>query len=477
MQTKHGIIDEVAMTAIWNVDPFLPPSVTLAELCAYGVDNGFTHLWITPGACITPDIPYFQTSKAEWDLLPTWELKAAPKGHPNRLRSVTGFRQKHMKAVGPARNSINIIFCGELAAWEWARRPDLSMPQAMSIIQSMEKLLGAPVSGSPGNTGWTYLKHVNEGRKNYFEQPDTDSDDAAFADVPWGQAVQNILWTRIPTDEELARPWLIRIDKNAAFPRAAYDCKFGINRVVHATGAPNMPYWTPEDTKRLPVGIWHIKPLGGPVEPHYPPMVEGEWITTPALRAALGAEYQLECDEAWLFPESHYVLRETMDKLWEYRQKFPADDPRNGAFKQIMVDLPGLFRMPELKNTPKYRPDWYSQITGGNFAIMQQNIRKFAELFGLYPILIHIDCIMYCSDKPLAELMPDNRTDMGHFKHELEAPMTDRIRGILSNPDLTSATKLAALARHLDDTAYSDYPDMWDDDEEDWEDRQEDEDE
>ena len=449
IETKYLVIDSAKGPAL----------STLAQLCAAGVDNGYTHVWVLASAGIDPDIPYFKASKEDWDLLPTWTLKHAPSGIPNHLRSVTGYRQKHLKAVGQARNSIQIIFCGPLAAWQWARRPDLTAKQALNIIGSMETLLGVAVSGSPGNTGYTYLQEVKRLYKNVFDMPITNDDSVKFADIPWGEAISNILWTRVPEPEELSCKYLIRIDKNAAFPRSSVENQFGCECVDHYVAEEAQDLWTEfgDEAKKIP-GIWKIEALHGLADNtdyRFPPPLDmsrsEQWLTTPALKTALAlSPLCIDILEAWLFPKRHYILRETMQNLWDFRQKFKADDPRNAAFKQIMVDLPGLFRMPELVGTPKYRPDWYAQITGGNFAIMQQNIRKFAELYGLYPVLCHIDCIMYCSDKPLSELMPDNRMDMGHYKHELQLEMTDEIRAILVDPDMGSAQKLAGLNRLAD---------------------------
>ena len=57
--------------------PYLTPA--LADLCAYGVDNGYSHLWVLPSADITPDRAYVEASRGLWDLKAcTWQYKNAP---------------------------------------------------------------------------------------------------------------------------------------------------------------------------------------------------------------------------------------------------------------------------------------------------------------------------------------------------------------------------------------------------------------
>ncbi len=481
-KTKHGFLERNEHNQYLHMDGqgYTPmsneqyPDLTLANLCAAGVDNGYTHLWILPSAGIEATRQWFEAARSEWDLLPTWTLKGADESvAENRLRSVSGWRQKHLKAKGQARNAIQINFCSDLAAWEWARSGLLTAKRAQEIVSSIESRLvvktelqsklTTPVTGSPGNTTWGYLRNVEYLHEDWFRMP--ESEETPFADIPWNAAVHNILWTRTPTDEELARRYVIRVDKGGAFPRAGCDVKQGVGPVVHL-GAPAMKHWLPQDTRRLPPGIWHVRVLGGPFEPMYPPIIhedtsEWHWVTSQMVKAAICAEYELECTDAWVFPESHYVLRQTFQNLWDFRHEFGPYDLLNGAFKRMANDLSGLLRMPELKGTPKFRPDWYAGIASGNAAIMQQNIRKFAELWGLYPILIHVDCIMYLSDKPLEELMPDNRKDMGHFKHEWQSPVDATIRGILSNPQAGSAQKLAALAKWTDEQSRINDYDHW----------------
>src|SRR5690348_1247659 len=98
-KTKHGFIDWDMLTKInpREADPFLPSlDTTLAELCAWGVDNGYSHLWVMPMPAIEPTREWFEAARGEWDLLPVWTLKGASEDvAENRLRSVSGWRQKH----------------------------------------------------------------------------------------------------------------------------------------------------------------------------------------------------------------------------------------------------------------------------------------------------------------------------------------------------------------------------------------------
>ncbi len=450
MDTKHGIIDEVALIDIWNVDPFLPPTITLAEICAHGVDNGFSHLWILPGADITPNAEYFQASKAEWDLFPTWQYKNAPAGTPNLLRSVSGYRQKSLRAVGQARNQVNIIFCGEQAAWEWARLPTLTAAQALRMIDFLQTALGVPISGSPGNTGYTYMTRVEEKNKIWFEKPYINSDDVTFAGIPWEKAVTFLMWHRTPTEAELSRKYLVKIDKNAAFPRAASDTKFGVGQCRPLRGLAAMDMWNDEDFKVKTPGIWKCGVSDTVLMTSRFPPIKSGWLTTALVRQARVMGYIVQIETAWIFEKGEYLLKKTMNGLWRFRAELSDGDLRRDALKQVMTDLPGLFHNAEMgPNNAKFRPDIYAGITGANYAIMLQNMQSFARTFGLYPLISHVDCIVYASDTPLSELMPDNRTSLGGYKHVWQLEMTDEVRGILqaAGGSALKLEKLNGLAR------------------------------
>ncbi len=443
--TKHGIIDWNAVAAIWNPDPFLPPTVTLAELCAYGVDGGFTHLWILPSAHIEPDIEYFRASKAEWDLLPTWELKGAPAGVPNRLRSVTGFRAKHMRAVGPARNSINIIFCGPAAGYSWMRKPDLTMPEAHGMIDFLEKALGVPVGGSPGGAGYLYLLKTEQEHKDWFSLPYVDIDHVTFAGLPWEQAISAMLHYRTPTAAELAKSHLVMIDKNGDFPKGGTEAKFGIGQYQCVSGRRARALWDdPQFDIRTP-GMWRVKITKRHSYMAQFPPIESGWLTTPVVRAARENGYEFEVEQAWL-ARGEYVLKKTMNALWKIRATPGLTDEQRGAIKEVMNDLCGYFHNKTLgENNPKWRPDWYATITGSSFAIKLANMLAFAEKWGIVPIICYVDAFVYAVDKPLAELMPNNLETLGGFKHKWDMEMTGEIRDILTNSSVNLPDRLGLL--------------------------------
>lgn len=453
MNTKHGIVTNCP-PAQENVRIlFVPPFSSLADLCAFGVETGFTHLWILPGVGIDPTVEWVQQARGQWDLKAcTWEHKNAPKGAPNHLRSLYTFRDKSLNAVGPARNSINIIFCAEYAAWEWARLPSLTAPDALGMLQWLEDVLQVPVSGSPGNTGYTYLTQVEAKNKNWFEKPYTTTDHVGFAAIPWDKAVHFVMWpdkgARKPTPEELNRPYLVKIDKNGAFPRAAVDEKQGVGRVRCLPGHKALALWDDPDFDVKTPGIWKILVRRQPPFSLMFPRIKSGWLPTSMVRAARSLGYRLECEQAWLFERGEYLLKKTMQQLWAIRSTPGLPEEKRGAIKQIMNDLPGYFHNESLgPDNPKYRPDIYAGVTGGNFALMLQNMEKFADTFKLFPLISHMDCLVYASDKPLADLMPDNRTSLGGYKHEWQLEMTDEIRAILQHGNSANQLmKLNALA-------------------------------
>lgn len=432
MHTKHGVLSQGMFTWIWSDGerkelshhqeeiPFSVADFTLSQLCQVAEDNKLTHLWVMPNSLDrAPDAAFFAEATEEWDLKPTWEYRQAPVNIEieNHLRSVYGWR------IGGGQG-INIIFIGPWAKWNWLRWEKLKPIDLLSIVADLEQKLGVPVGGSPANVGVKFLRANHSKHSEWFAPPAID-----LAELPFREAARDILWTRIPEEEELNRQFLVKIDKNSAYARACQEFRFGVGVPVHVDDVPSgVSDWP---------GIYKITVLVEPINELFPPPVwftePYQWVATPILKFLEDIGARVMIHEGWQFPESHYIFKQWAEALWSMRKQYAEKSLLRDAFKQIITETIGLTASGMFdEGNFKFRPDWYCQIVAGNRAIMLRNMARFVEILG-YPLICHIDSLVYAVNAPLQQIMPDNRDSLGGYKHEWSLEMTDEIREILTS--------------------------------------------
>ena len=454
--TKHGVfmadhsaIETFSVGVMQGKILFHTPvegPITLHKLCTLAQGQGLTHLWVLPNAQIFNDrnMHFLDASDIDWNLLYTWEYEQDPEDVVNHLRSVYGWAR-----AGRDRHGFYIIFLGPWAAWHWARKTDITPHQVLWIVAHLEHELHIPISGSPGYTGKKYLESLHPKHKEWLNSPEMD-----LTALPFNQSAKSLAWTRIPTEEELSKPFVVKLDKNSAFPRGGVEYLFGIETPEQVSGGQAQTIY--QNSKGRIPGIWRVTARPANSNPFLPPLLwdRAEWIVTPLLKRAIETQWEVEIHEAWIFREHAHVFKAWAENLWAMRCKYAESDARRAAIKQVLTDTVGVYRSRKLEGNAgkpeedtqvfKRRPDWFAQFVGGTRAIMHQNAESFVKKLGMYPILMHIDCILYCSDKPLAELLPDNRETLGAYKHVWELPMTAEVRAILASPT-NSVKKLQAL--------------------------------
>ena len=468
MNTKHGVLmAEHSAVEEWSVGIregnilFHTPVqglITLHKLCTVCVELKLTHLWILPeyeayDIWNTHNSFFLDADNIDWNLKHTWELGPEELGDENHLRSVYGWSR-----AGDDRHAFYIIFCGPWSAWKWARRHDLTAGQVLHMTSALERDLEIPITSSPGNTGKKYLERLHPKHQEWFNPPDMD-----LTQLPFSQAAKPLVWTRQPTNEELSRKYLIKIDKNSAYPRAGVEYMFGTGTPEHL-GEVYAERTYISNKGRIP-GIWQImaRPpaveFDGEPDPDLMPSPlwhETSWVVTPVLKHLIDQGWNVDILLAWVFKDSFHIFAGWAANLWAIRLKYQEGDARRDAIKQILTDTVGLYRSAKLEEEGgvfRRRPDWYAQIVGGTRATMLQNVESFWKKHGLYPVLVHIDCILYCTDQPIGELFPDEREKLGWFKHVWQLEMSDEVRTILAS-NHNSAGKLKRLnplAGEIDD--------------------------
>ena len=400
------------------------PGRRLYSMCAMAVEYGFTHLWIMPGVCV-PDKEWFFEAAAclDWDLLPTWQwgeddaLANEFATDLNLLVSCTGCRRPK-----GGQHWFTIIFVAQ-TQWSWAT-DDLTSARLLEIVGNLETSLGVPVAAGPTTVGTKLLQKIHAKRPTLLAAPHTD-----LSEIPFAQAARDLRWERPLTIAELASTYLHKFDKNSAYLRSCQEEYVGVGEPEHLTTSH---VYTANNDICLP-GIYKIQLRHMREESLLPPPLwkDAEWVAAPILKMLLKYGAIVSAEEAWLFPSTARTLRPWAEKLWDSRLAFKQAGKQEEAdgIKDIAASTAGLFNSEKLKGTWKYRPDWWSQIVGGTWAMMFYNMLKFAAESGAYPVMAYTDSLFYISDEKLpgeaVRGILSHQNSLGGYRHEWTLPLQE----------------------------------------------------
>jgi hypothetical protein len=397
--------------------------LTLLDLAKYCVpkDNAnISHLWIHASAEMTAcrgDVLELEANG--YDCLPQYDGDEG-------LVSLHAYKKPRGKYP-----RFNIIFL-YASQWDWN---GLSPVETMRLILKLQDELKVPISGSPSGVGMRYLQKCCEKRPLWLAKPEID-----LSQLPWNGAARPLIWQRPPEREELECKYLYAFDKNAAYPRAAMEEKFGYGTPRHVDTDVEEA-WCPTTP-----GIWLVTPhrKATPDSDLLPPLVwkwnEPIWLATPVVKLLLKQEITLTWHEAWIFTKNAYIFRNWIDNLWQFRKGSLGVE--RAAYKSIMNDTLGLTRSSKLgTDSFKYRPDWNVQVVGGAYAVMHYNIVKFVQI-GHYPLICQLDALYYTSNEDVPNLavpgILDHCESLGGYKLKFKIPMDEieegmTVRAILSS--------------------------------------------
>jgi hypothetical protein len=449
--TQHGVLSTEGLLSIdVQSNRWVPIQVavpgSLAGLCELALEHKLTHLWMMPDTKIVPDQALYDAIQEQWSAVGSWQYEKdfpLPEGVINQLIQVTA-RRKKVNQDRSFQPQVSICF-PQNSHWDWGREPDLTPKELLRIVGYLEQALGVRVGAGPSAVGTRVLEKVLAKYPRWLEIPEID-----LHTLPFGtNAAKNVIWDRLPTPEELDRLYLVKVDKNSAFPRACVEELFGDAHIEHVGGE--------RYDHRYP-GVWRISLQGEDRADLPPPLWEsarvaaqkGEaWIATPIVKLLHKMDYPVQVHEGWAFGEEiingktikhyHGVLKHWAELLWDIRKGF-TDETRwkspyarlaaQSAIKNILNMTIGVTSYAGYEQpTYQRRPDWNTQVVAGARAAMFYNILKFErEGYGT-PVIVYIDALLYLSNNPLP--FSDNRTSLGGYKHEWSLPMTDEVRDVL----------------------------------------------
>jgi hypothetical protein len=279
----------------------------------------------------------------------------------------------------------------------------------LATLEYIEQTLGIAPYWSAGDVGQRLMRAINGGTPQKWTAP---ADLSPFpAILAATRAPRPFSWHRPPSPEEVARPYLIGIDKNSAWPAACTHVRLGIG-LPHHVSSQEIELAIPACgcyrlTNLVPPPILPC-PLPGITE-----LVPGEWIWAPTLGALHKLGFTVQIAEAYLWQEARTILRPWAEHLWHARQSvrsdattYPQEEARalaQHALKKIAnvglqwLDLQGN----EFSFGQAYhRPDWYALIRDRARAAQLEQIAYFASKYKLAPLMIHVDALYYAVESP-----------------------------------------------------------------------------
>lgn len=458
-KTVHGILSSISrvamlLTSNGTIINFDEVPDTLEKLDALAIDNGLTHLWIHPSCqlTITENDENYKAFEKDAYFWPTWKYEKAIAEKmklKNPLVSYFGQRvfQRYDPQTPPRKRWKKYVIFLEYCLWDWPK--DATPRMILGWITDLESRLKVSISGSPSGVGLRYLRQLHSKKPHFLEPPKTD-----LSAIPFRKEVKPLIWHRIPGQEELSEnSYLLAVDKNAAFPRAAQEEEFGYSEPEHQehieVDGKEVNFKTP--------GIWHIEYLAPEswraceISTSFmlPPPISpsAEWISTPLVKLLIKIGYKVTFDECWTFPDHAPIFEKWVKNLWEIRQSYEDHTAQKTSMKQIMNDLLGLLRSTKNQDSPVFRPDWNRTIVEGSRANVYYNILKHAES-GFYPVMAQIDALYYLVKfrEPNAAIpgIVAQSQGLGGYKLKWCLPLNPEVHNLLVSP-LAQSKKLQQL--------------------------------
>lgn len=322
--------------------------------------DGVTQLWLTPR---------FSSSRAIVGLEKAWT--------PCRF----------------AGNATSAIVAPALNRRLAAQLGDVRGGALLDAIQLVNASLGVTYEGSPGMTAEMLLRGILA-RRREFEPPSVPDE------LP--RVLEPVLsWIRPLAADELEKPWVIAVDRRAAYLHAMTLCDVGLGEPQHVDRpAWRELVWTP--------GYYHARLHPWPELILPDPLRSGRegdvfWLTAPALRLAEQLGMVADVDEAWTWPKRSRALASLGRRIFKARERVAREAPElvpiaDPLLKRSYTELVGRFRMEAHKGTPLYRPDWHAHIVADARVRIWRGAYFAADT---PPAACNLDCWYILADAPI----------------------------------------------------------------------------
>jgi hypothetical protein len=322
------------------------------------------------------------------------------------------------------------------------RLADVGGGELLATLELLRGALGVDVEGSPGHTGEMMLRGILSRRDGLDVLPESPALPSVTEPV--------LSWLRPLSPEELTMPWLLAVDRRAAYLQSMTLCDLGLGLPTHLERPRwRRLVWTP-GYYRVTLRPWRELLLPDPIRGGR--QGDEHWLTMPSLRLAEALDLVDEVTEAWVWPRRSRVLRPIADRIMAARQRIHAAAPELASIgdvltKRMYVDLVGRLRMDARRGTPLFRPDWYASIVADARTRIFRGAVEWLYHTDRAPAAVNVDCWYILSDRP--ELPPGFDPKHWHLNAavptgDFDLDLFERGRGVSTLTRAVLAAKKAA---------------------------------
>ena len=431
---KHIVIDDKLAYKIAPNErklvryPLVIDTNTLEGLWQLGQEMKVTHIWPMPDCQLNEEI-FRKGAEEGFDIFHTWEDEESKSG----LKFARFWKKNahgHQIRIG----------CAQRGRFQWKIEHPLDV---LATIDYLESELGVPVSWSPGWIGTELLKliHSSERHQSWIRPITTD-----IKDIPYNLASRDLLFLR-PLGEVDNGKYIHCFDKNSAYLAAMQDLYCGSGDPIHR----EINQWMTAKRPLQEGGIYRVRMNNGSRfnGEELPLVFTKEWCTTEQLNFAYEHYAGVFIYEAYVFEESHKIMRDWSIKLWAARtslrdaEKYPYSVARKNAESAVkQIALIGAGKLAAEYETPFRKRNWQADYIGRARMIMLHNILAQEGLHGQLPFLVYSDELHYVhrsSDARVA--FPDilrREEGLGGYKHKSTVKIT---------PELVEMSKCGSVGK------------------------------
>lgn len=325
-----------------------------------------------------------------------------------------------------------------------------SPAQVARRLQMLADALGFPYKISDRVTGLDILEQArprpsNDGKgwtvkdwKNIVLAPSTTELPYGLGDVERDFTV----WCRVPTTEEQECLYVHAYDRGGSYFASLGSAEMPIGDPVHYPNGTkfdaSLPgFWLvdiPENDNRF---MPHVLNPGG-----YR-FIEPRWVSTPRMKQAFDFGYDLDIQQALVWPRHSRVFRLWCDRFSHASISLDIDDPdaqaaRNQSKAIRNRGFGAMSSATYMKDKQGYHPArWYLGV-GKAAAIVAYRINSIGQKTGRWPIAVDHDTVLYVSNDPNPETAwPGGPAtwgrSFGKFKHEGSALLVDQLEFLDGN--------------------------------------------
>lgn len=333
---------------------FTAQDSTLADLILSAQLTGQASVWLAGE--LLPMIDALPENFWRLDQENYW--KVIGEGASASAVSLTGSRVTVMRADDPR--------------WGFA---DLGLLALCDTLNDLDLALGTPIALGPGSVGLRMLA------RTLYKRPGWKV--AAAPVHPAGNDISGT-WPAPPGDNRVCV-----VDVNSAYLAAARSADFGAGNpslLIYSGGVGPL-------IDVAPYGLYHLTGCGNYTLGEYFPFRAG-WYPRSLYRLISTHADWVECEEAYIWPGSHRVLRPWGDQIWSARQTLAGNMPAVQAVKAITTATIGMFAHKRDGAEPAwwYRPDWRAEIIGLHAAKMIRTI-EMLESYECPVLAAYIDSL------------------------------------------------------------------------------------